>query len=53
MSPNIQTREKKFHVPDNVYTVILGLAFFIVLSSLALVTYKCYTQYNTIFGIPK
>ncbi len=53
MSPNIQTREKKFQVPDNVYTVILGLAFFIVLASVALVTYKCYTQYNTIFSIPK
>ena len=53
MSPNIQTRENKFHVSDNVYTVILGLAFFIVLASIALVTFKCYTQYSTIFGIPK
>ena len=52
MSPDIQTREKKFHVPDNIYTVILTLAFFIVLASAVLVTYKCYTQYNTIFSIP-
>ena len=52
MSPNIQTREKKIHVPDNLYTVILALAFCIVLASAALVTYKCFTQYNTIFKIP-
>jgi hypothetical protein len=51
MSPVVQTRDKKMHVPDNVYTVILALAFFIVLATAALVAYMCYTQYNTIFKI--
>ena len=52
MSPNGQARGKKITVPDNVYTVILALAFCAVLATAALVVYKCYMQYGTIFKIP-
>ncbi|MFA5238219.1 MAG: hypothetical protein WC476_00745 [Phycisphaerae bacterium] len=37
---------------NNLYTVILALAFFAVLATAALVAYKCYTQYGTIINIP-
>jgi len=37
---------------NNLYTVILGLAFCIVLATAALVAYKCYFQYGTIFAVP-
>jgi len=52
MSPNGQTRGKKITIPDNIYTVILLAACSIVLATVALVVYKCYTQYGTIFKIP-
>ena len=51
MSPITQPPGKKISVPDNLYTVILALAFFIVLATAGLVTYLCYTQYGTIFKI--
>jgi hypothetical protein len=51
MSPMMQTPGKKISVPDNLYTIILALAFFIVLATAGLVTYLCYTQYGTIFKI--
>jgi len=53
MSPNGPTRGKKITVPDNLYTVILALAFGLVLATAAFVAYQCYTQYGTIFTIPK
>lgn len=37
---------------NNLYTVILALAFFAVLATAALVAYKCYIQYGTIIKIP-
>ncbi|HUU16764.1 MAG TPA: hypothetical protein VMW72_06420 [Sedimentisphaerales bacterium] len=52
MSPNGQTRGKKVTVPDNLYTIILALAFCAVLATSAFVAYQCYTQYGTIFQIP-
>jgi hypothetical protein len=52
MSPNGQARGKKATVPDNLYTIILALAFCAVLATAAFVAYKCYTQYGTIFQIP-
>jgi hypothetical protein len=52
MSPNNQIRGGKVIAVDNLYTVILGLAFCIVLATAAFVTYKCYFQYETIFKIP-
>ena len=53
MSPQVQTRGKKSIVPDNIYTVILAVAFLIVLASAGLVAYMCYSQYGTLFGMPQ
>ena len=52
MSPNGQTRGKKIIALDNLYTIILAIAFCAVLATAAFVAYKCYTQYGTIFKIP-
>jgi hypothetical protein len=52
MSPNGQARGKKVTVPDNLYTIILALAFCAVLATAAFVAYQCFTQYETIFKIP-
>jgi len=51
MSPITPTAGKRVSVPDNLYTVVLALAFFIVLATAGLVTYLCHTQYGTIFKI--
>jgi hypothetical protein len=52
MSPQVQARGKQTTVPDNLYTVILAVAFFVVLATAGLVAYKCFSQYETLFGIP-
>ena len=52
MSPNGQARGKKITVPDNLYTIILALAFCAVLATAVFVAYQCYTQYGTILKIP-
>ena len=52
MSPNGQARGKKVTVPDNLYTIILALAFCAVLATAAFVAYQCYTQYGVLFKIP-
>ena len=52
MSPDVQSRGGRLVASDNLYTVILALAFCIVLATAALVAYKCYFQYGTIFKIP-
>jgi len=51
MSPVVQSRVKKITATDNLYTVILAVAFFVVLASAIFVAYQCYTQYDTIFKI--
>lgn len=51
MSPTVQTRGKKITPPDNLYTIILAVAFCAVLATAAFVAYQCYTQYETIFKI--
>jgi len=51
MSPNGQTRGKQMIVPDNVYTIILALAFLAVLATAAYVAYMCQQQYGTLFKI--
>jgi hypothetical protein len=51
MSPNGQSQGKAV-TSNNLYTIILALAFFAVLATAALVTYKCYFQYGTILKIP-
>ncbi len=52
MSPTAQARGKKITAPDNLYTVILAVAFGVVLATAAFVVYECYVQYGTIFTIP-
>jgi len=52
MSPDVRNRGGKITASDNLYTVILALAFGIVLATAAFVAYKCYFQYETIFKIP-
>jgi len=52
MSPNGKARSNKVVVPDNIYTVILGIAFCVVLATAAFVAYQCYCQYGTIFKVP-
>jgi len=52
MSPNGQTRGKKTAIADNLYTVILGIAFGVVLATAVFVAYMCYAQYGTIFKTP-
>ena len=49
MSPAVQSRGKKVSVPDNLYTVILAVAFLAVLATAAFVAYQCYAQYETLF----
>ena len=51
MSPVAQSRGKKITAADNLYTVILAVAFCVVLATAAFVAYQCYTQYETIFKI--
>ncbi|MHC4083746.1 MAG: hypothetical protein ACYSWZ_26340 [Planctomycetota bacterium] len=52
MSPNRQIRGGKVIAIDNLYTVVLALAFCVVLATAVFVAYKCYFQYETIFNIP-
>ena len=51
MSPFVQSRGKKITAPDSLYTVILAVAFCVVLATAVFVAYQCYTQYDTIFKI--
>jgi len=51
MSPDPHTRGKKITAPDNLYTVILAVAFCVVLATAVFVAYQCYTQYETIFKV--
>jgi len=51
MSPVAQRSGKKISASDNLYTVILAVAFFVVLATAVFVAYECYTQYDTIFKI--
>jgi len=52
MSPDGQTGGGKVTAPNNLYTIILALAFCAVVATAAFVAYKCYFQYETIFKIP-
>jgi len=52
MSPKGQIRGGKVVASSNLYTVILGLAFFVALSTAAFVAYTCYSKYGTVFKIP-
>jgi len=52
MSPNGQIRATKLVPGSNLYTIILALAFAVVLATAAFVAYKCYFDYGTLFEIP-
>jgi hypothetical protein len=52
MSPNGQIRGQKVTVPNNLYTVLLGVAFAVVVATAGFVAYMCYSQYQTLFKIP-
>jgi len=52
MSPMPQSRGGKIAPPSNLYTAVLAVAFAVVLATAAYVTYTCYNQYGTIFGMP-
>lgn len=52
MSPDGQSGGGKAVTSNNLYTIILALAFCAVLATAILVTYKCYFQYGTFFKIP-
>ena len=52
MSPNGQISEVKLAVTNNIYTVVLGVAFLAVLITAAFVAIKCQSQYGTIFNTP-
>lgn len=51
MSPALSSHGKKISPADNLYTVILALAFCAVLATAVFVAYTCYAQYGTIFSI--
>jgi len=51
MSPNGSARGKKITPPNNLYTVILAVAFGLVFAAAVLVAVMCYSQYGTIFSI--
>lgn len=52
MSPEGQSQVGKAVASNNLYTILLALAFFTVLATAALVAYQCYIQYGTILKIP-
>jgi hypothetical protein len=51
MSPNGQPKAAAA-ATSNLYTVILALAFAVVLATVVFVAYKCYFQYEIIFRMP-
>ncbi|MHC4574249.1 MAG: hypothetical protein ACYS76_08980 [Planctomycetota bacterium] len=52
MSPNGPGRGGNLITSSNLYTVVLALAFAIVLATAVFVAYKCYVLYGTILGVP-
>jgi hypothetical protein len=52
MSPMPQQRGGKIAPASNLYTVILALAFGVVLATAVYVVYACKIQYGTFFGVP-
>jgi hypothetical protein len=52
MSPEAPARGTKPVAMSNLYTIILALAFGVVLATAAFVAYKCYFDYGVLFTIP-
>jgi hypothetical protein len=53
MSPNGRNRGTNVKAPNNLYTVILALAFGVVLATAAFVAYKSYTEHGAVFKVPQ
>ena len=51
MALNLPDQSKKVSIPDNLYTAILAVAFFVVIATAGFVAYMCYSQYGT-FSAP-
>jgi len=49
MSPDRRNLGHRAAVPSNLYTVLLALAFSVILATAAYVAYKSYSQYGSIF----
>jgi hypothetical protein len=52
MSPEGPLRSAKAVPLSNLYTIILAVAFGVVLVTAAFVAYKCHFDYGTLFKIP-
>lgn len=52
MSPDGQVQVKQVKIPDNIYTVILGVACGAVVAVTVFVLIECYGQYGVIFTMP-
>jgi hypothetical protein len=53
MSPAGRNQAGRVAASDNLYTVILALAFGVVLATAVFVSIKCYSQYGSIFKASK
>jgi len=51
MSPNGQAGDRKVKIPDNIYTVILGVACGVVAATAIFVLIQCYRLYGAVFTI--
>ncbi|MHC4154372.1 MAG: hypothetical protein ACYST6_05555 [Planctomycetota bacterium] len=51
MSPMGRNAGGRAAAPDNLYTVILALAFGLVLATAVFVSFKCYRQYGSILKV--
>jgi hypothetical protein len=51
MSPS-DIRSRKTAAPNNIYTAFLAVSFGILAASALFVTFKCLSQYDTLFTIP-
>jgi hypothetical protein len=52
MSAMPQSRGGTVSPASTLYTAVLAVALGVVIATAAYVTYACYTQYGTIFGMP-
>ncbi|HUT29129.1 MAG TPA: hypothetical protein VMX13_04990 [Sedimentisphaerales bacterium] len=53
MSPGGRNQGGRVAATDNLYTVVLALAFGVVLATAVFVTYKCYRQYGSVLKVSK
>jgi hypothetical protein len=51
MSPGGRNSGGRVAAPDNLYTIILALAFGVVLATAIFVSYVCYRQYGSVLKV--